>query len=91
MPWYPWGTRWELEAVAVAGSLPLTSVPIGLGELGGGGGATNSGQPKPGAGEAGGLPAQEEKVAPEGLAQGNGVLGAACPAPCRFRPLQWEL
>lgn len=91
MPWYPWGTRWELEAVAVAGSLLLTSVSIGLRELGGGGGATRSGQPRPGSGAAGGLPAQEEKVAPEGLAQGNGVLGAACPALSRFKPLQWGL
>lgn len=71
----PWGTRWELGAVAAAGSLPLTSVPIGLGELGGGGGATSPGQPRPGARAAGGLPAQEEKVAPERLAQGNGVTG----------------
>lgn len=54
----------------------LTTIPAGLRELGGGGGAACMGQPGPGAAAARGLPAQEEKVAPEGLAQGNGPLEA---------------
>lgn len=45
--------------------------PAGLRELGGGGGAPRPGQPRAAAAEARGVPAQEEEMAPEGLAQGN--------------------
>lgn len=88
-----WGQGGEHPGWSWSQGIPtLTPVPAGLGELGGGGGAACAGQPGPGAAAARGVPAQEEEMAPEGLAQGNGsglAPGAIPPASPGRHPHPW--